>query len=283
MVVGTGVRLLHPAAAAAAQPVSELLRGQRRLPDRRRRRARARRAGQRRRRPRRRDRRHLAAQRPGRDPHGDRPLQADPPVPRRQRRAGPQHAAEGHGGRHPARPSRRPDRCRTAATIAVGQTTSPIDSDELLASLDGDTRAWFTSLITELSAGTRGRGQDIRGLLRSLGPTAGQLRQIGDLLAGRRQELAADRPQPGRAHPGHQRQGRAADDGRQGRRRHRRRAGRPEPGAAPVARAPAGHAAAPRAGRWSTSPAWPTRWGRRRRRSARPRAACRRRCATPAR
>jgi phospholipid/cholesterol/gamma-HCH transport system substrate-binding protein len=75
-------------------------------------------------------------------------------------------------------------------TIGVGQTTSPIDSDELLASLDGDTRAWFTSLITELNAGTQGRGQDIRALLRSLGPTAGQLRQIGDLLDGRREELA---------------------------------------------------------------------------------------------
>jgi phospholipid/cholesterol/gamma-HCH transport system substrate-binding protein len=75
-------------------------------------------------------------------------------------------------------------------TIGVGQTTSPIDSDELLASLDGDTRAWLTSLITELGSGTQGRGQDIRSLLRSLGPTAGQLREIGDLLDGRRQELA---------------------------------------------------------------------------------------------
>jgi phospholipid/cholesterol/gamma-HCH transport system substrate-binding protein len=88
----------------------------------------------------------------------------------------PGHAAAGplpHGG-----------------TISVGQTTSPIDSDELLASLDGDTRAWLTSLITELSAGTSQRGADIKQLLRSLGPTTGELRQIGDLLAGRRRELA---------------------------------------------------------------------------------------------
>jgi phospholipid/cholesterol/gamma-HCH transport system substrate-binding protein len=75
-------------------------------------------------------------------------------------------------------------------TIPVGQTTSPIDSDELLASLDGDTRAWFTSLITELSEGTSNRGTDIKQLLRSLGPTTVQLRQIGDLLARRRRELA---------------------------------------------------------------------------------------------
>ncbi|HEY3729170.1 MAG TPA: MlaD family protein [Solirubrobacteraceae bacterium] len=76
------------------------------------------------------------------------------------------------------------------ATIPVGQTTSPIDSDELLASLDGDTREWFTSLVTELTAGTTGRGSDIKRLAQSLGPTTEQLRQIGDLLAGRRQELA---------------------------------------------------------------------------------------------
>jgi phospholipid/cholesterol/gamma-HCH transport system substrate-binding protein len=79
---------------------------------------------------------------------------------------------------------------RRGATIAVGQTTSPIDSDELLASLDGDTREWLASLITELGAGTQGRGGDIHALLRSLGPTTGQLRQIGDLLAARRVQLA---------------------------------------------------------------------------------------------
>jgi phospholipid/cholesterol/gamma-HCH transport system substrate-binding protein len=76
-------------------------------------------------------------------------------------------------------------------TIPIAQTTSPIDSDELLSALDGDTRLWFTSLITELDHGTRGRGQDIRQLLRSLGPTSVQLRQIGDLLAARRQALAS--------------------------------------------------------------------------------------------
>ena len=77
------------------------------------------------------------------------------------------------------------------ATIPVGQTTIPTDADELLAGLDGDTRAWFTSLLTELDAGTRGRGADIRALLRNLGPTAADTRQIGDLLAARRHELSS--------------------------------------------------------------------------------------------
>jgi phospholipid/cholesterol/gamma-HCH transport system substrate-binding protein len=75
------------------------------------------------------------------------------------------------------------------ATIPVSQTTAPIDSDELLDSLDADTRSWFTSLVTELNAGTQGRGTDIRDLLEAAAPTSVQLREIGDLLAGRRQEL----------------------------------------------------------------------------------------------
>jgi phospholipid/cholesterol/gamma-HCH transport system substrate-binding protein len=75
--------------------------------------------------------------------------------------------------------------------IPVSETTSPIDSDELLDSLDVDTRDWFTSLITELANGTQGRGQDIRELLMNLGPTSEQLRTIGDLLANRRVEIAS--------------------------------------------------------------------------------------------
>ncbi|HTD77345.1 MAG TPA: MlaD family protein [Chloroflexota bacterium] len=77
------------------------------------------------------------------------------------------------------------------ATIPIAQTTSPVDADELLSALDTDTRTWFTSLITELNDGTLGRGKDIRQLFMNLGPTSAQLRQIGDLLAGRRHELSA--------------------------------------------------------------------------------------------
>src|SRR5262249_33620997 len=35
------------------------------------------------------------------------------------------------------------------ATIPVGQTTTPVNSDDLLNALDTDTRTWLTSLITE--------------------------------------------------------------------------------------------------------------------------------------
>ena len=76
-------------------------------------------------------------------------------------------------------------------TIPVGETLSPINADELLSALDGDTRIWFTSLVTALNEGTSGRGRDIRALLRNLGPTSEQLRQVGGLLAARRHELAS--------------------------------------------------------------------------------------------
>jgi phospholipid/cholesterol/gamma-HCH transport system substrate-binding protein len=79
----------------------------------------------------------------------------------------------------------------SGGTIPVAQTTSPVDADDLLDSLDADTRTWFTSLITELNAGTTGRGVDIRQLLKTLGPTSAELRQVGDLLAARRQQLSA--------------------------------------------------------------------------------------------
>jgi phospholipid/cholesterol/gamma-HCH transport system substrate-binding protein len=76
------------------------------------------------------------------------------------------------------------------ATIPAGQTLTPIDSDELLSALDGDTRTWLAGLLTSLGQATAGRGEDIRRLLQALGPTSSQLRQLGDLFAGRRRQIA---------------------------------------------------------------------------------------------
>ncbi|HEY2160577.1 MAG TPA: MlaD family protein [Solirubrobacteraceae bacterium] len=76
------------------------------------------------------------------------------------------------------------------ATIPAGQTLVPIDSDELLDSLDTDTRTWLAGLLTSLGQATEGRGQDIHSLLRALGPTSAQFRQLGDLLAGRRRQIS---------------------------------------------------------------------------------------------
>jgi phospholipid/cholesterol/gamma-HCH transport system substrate-binding protein len=76
------------------------------------------------------------------------------------------------------------------ATIPVAQTTTPAAADDLLDALDTDTRTWLVSLITSLDQATAGRGKDLRAVLRALGPTSAQLREVGDLLAARRSQLA---------------------------------------------------------------------------------------------
>jgi phospholipid/cholesterol/gamma-HCH transport system substrate-binding protein len=79
---------------------------------------------------------------------------------------------------------------KVGGTIPAGQTIVPVNADEVLRSLDTDTRTWLASLITSLGQATSGRGQDIRNLLRALGPTSAELQQVGNLLAERHQELA---------------------------------------------------------------------------------------------
>lgn len=75
------------------------------------------------------------------------------------------------------------------ATIGLSATTSPIDADELLRALDSDTRDFMQSLFANVGAGLRGRKGDLRRLLRSLGPTAAQMREITGLLAARRRQI----------------------------------------------------------------------------------------------
>jgi len=86
------------------------------------------------------------------------------------------------GGR-PAKPL--PD----GGTIPVGQTTTPIDSDDLLDALDADTRTYLVTLLAGLDQGTRGRGHDVNALFRALGPTMDQVRRVGDVLAARRRQI----------------------------------------------------------------------------------------------
>jgi phospholipid/cholesterol/gamma-HCH transport system substrate-binding protein len=75
------------------------------------------------------------------------------------------------------------------ATIPIEDTAIPVDADELLRALDTDTRDYMRLLIGDVGNGLHGRGKDLRSLLKSLGPTARQLRRISDLLASRRREL----------------------------------------------------------------------------------------------
>ena len=75
--------------------------------------------------------------------------------------------------------------------IDVADTITPVDADGFRRALDSDTRAWVRSLIAGLDVGLRGRKRDLNRALRSLGPTAAQLRQITGLLASRRKTIPA--------------------------------------------------------------------------------------------
>lgn len=75
------------------------------------------------------------------------------------------------------------------ARIGIGATQSPVDSDELLRALDADTRDYLGLLIADVGVGLKGRGPDLRRLLRASGPTLRQVRRISGLLASRRRAL----------------------------------------------------------------------------------------------
>jgi phospholipid/cholesterol/gamma-HCH transport system substrate-binding protein len=66
-----------------------------------------------------------------------------------------------------------------------------VDSDALLRALDSDTRAWVQTMIASLGVGLKGRKHDLNSVLRSLGPTAAQMREITGLLADRRKQIPA--------------------------------------------------------------------------------------------
>lgn len=73
--------------------------------------------------------------------------------------------------------------------IPVAATTTNAETDEFTNALDADTRDFFRLLVAGADQGTRGRGQDLRSLLKALGPTAEQVRPLGEALAARRREL----------------------------------------------------------------------------------------------
>ena len=62
--------------------------------------------------------------------------------------------------------------------VRVENTKVPINSEELTAVLDGDTRAYLDGLISAVGRGTKGRGRDLRATLEALGPTTAQTRQV---------------------------------------------------------------------------------------------------------
>ncbi|MTD44388.1 hypothetical protein GKE82_08795 [Conexibacter sp. W3-3-2] len=73
--------------------------------------------------------------------------------------------------------------------VPIARTSPPIDSDELTNALDLDTRRFFNVLVAGSDEGLAGRGEDLRRLFASLGPTAEDLRTVSGALAERRRQL----------------------------------------------------------------------------------------------
>jgi phospholipid/cholesterol/gamma-HCH transport system substrate-binding protein len=84
-----------------------------------------------------------------------------------------------------ARAGTAPDRY----TIPVARTAPPVDSDELTAALDTDTRRFFQVLVNGVDKGLDGRAADLQALLTTLEPTAVDLNRVTSALAARRREL----------------------------------------------------------------------------------------------
>jgi phospholipid/cholesterol/gamma-HCH transport system substrate-binding protein len=79
---------------------------------------------------------------------------------------------------------------RSGGTIPIQNTLPDINPDEILASLDGDTRDYVKLLLGGAGQGLRGRARSLSATLRRFDPTARDARRITELLAERRANLA---------------------------------------------------------------------------------------------
>ncbi len=76
------------------------------------------------------------------------------------------------------------------STIPVEQTKPNVQPDQILASLDGDTRAYLQLLIQGGAEGLGGRGQELSATLRRFEPLGRDLARINTRLATRRENIA---------------------------------------------------------------------------------------------
>jgi phospholipid/cholesterol/gamma-HCH transport system substrate-binding protein len=74
--------------------------------------------------------------------------------------------------------------------LPVWNTLPNVNPDEVLASLDSDTRNYLAVLASAGGRGLKGRGPDLRRLIRASEPTFAQTARIGRALADRRVKLA---------------------------------------------------------------------------------------------
>jgi phospholipid/cholesterol/gamma-HCH transport system substrate-binding protein len=74
-------------------------------------------------------------------------------------------------------------------TLPVGNTLPDVNPDEILASLDSDTRDYLTLLVDGAGQGLKGRGDDLREVFRRFEPTHRDLARVNGLVAERHRNL----------------------------------------------------------------------------------------------
>jgi phospholipid/cholesterol/gamma-HCH transport system substrate-binding protein len=75
-------------------------------------------------------------------------------------------------------------------TLPVGSTLPDVNPDEILASLDADTRDYLTLLVDGAGQGLKGRGDDLREVFRRFEPTHRDLARVNALVAQRHRNLS---------------------------------------------------------------------------------------------
>lgn len=78
---------------------------------------------------------------------------------------------------------------RRGWTLPVSSTLPDVNPDEILASLDGDTRDYLTLLVNGAGGGLKGRGDDLREVFRRFEPTHRDLARVNGLVAQRHHNL----------------------------------------------------------------------------------------------
>ena len=94
--------------------------------------------------------------------------------------------------------------------IPVSETLPDVNLDEILASLDTDTRDYLTILVGAGAEGLRGNGPELARAIRRFEPTARYGRKVFGALAKRKRNIRRVDPQPVAGHGRARRQGRPA-------------------------------------------------------------------------
>ena len=113
-----------------------------------------------------------------------------PDLPRRHDAAAAEVPAEGHDGRGEQGHAGPPARCPTAARCRSPRRRPTCNLDELLASLDADTRSYLQELIGSAGPALDGRGIELSAALRRFDPTTRDFELIARALVSRQQNLS---------------------------------------------------------------------------------------------